>query len=188
VVGNHVSIFRKFYKNSDLTDIKEVSMEISKNQLHKAGIDAVISELKKYGIPSLLPHSRSAKCHLFVSQKNQEVKLTVKAKQKTVWPAVKGLSGSNNFLILVDFEGKKPGEGPTFFVLDEADYKKLADAKLTKVKNRNPNKRVNLDGNKTVVWVDEIGKDGESYKGIAIQVDDVNPCLEKWDKITRIFG
>ena len=46
-LGNQVSTFREFYKNIDLTDIKEVSMEISKNQLHKAGIDAVISELKE---------------------------------------------------------------------------------------------------------------------------------------------
>ena len=32
-----------------------------------------------------------------VRQKNQEVKLTVKAKQKTVWPAVKGFTGNQRF-------------------------------------------------------------------------------------------
>ena len=163
-------------------------MEISKNQLHKAGIDAVSAELKRFGIPSHLPLSRSAKCHLLVRQKDKEVMLTVKAKQKVVWPGVKGFSGNYNFLVLVDFENKKPSERPAFFVLDQKDYKKLADAELFKAKSRDPYKRVTFDRNNTVVWVDEIGKDGESYKGISIRVVDAKPCLEKWDKITKILS
>ena len=51
-------------------------MEISKNQLHEVGIDAVVAELNNHRIRAYLPHSRTSKCHLIVRQNNHEIKLT----------------------------------------------------------------------------------------------------------------
>jgi len=161
---------------------------MDKALLNRAGIEEVLKMLSKKGFNvSHLPRSSGA--HLLISRGDRLCKVTVRAKQKVEWPAVKGTSGKNHFMVLVDFE--KNSAAPDFYILSNDNYKATADIRVEEVIRRAGRSTypVARDSAGTPTWLTEtVNATGEHYEGCSFRPIFVKGFQNKWETITNYFG
>jgi hypothetical protein len=149
--------------------------QLSKETLGLAGEYAVASELCKRGIYAQLTLGNRKRTDLLVETEDSMLRVQVKSKQKREWPGMKGITGRDIVLILVDFEKKALESRPDFYVLTSDDWAQVVDARCIQpghVKNG----EVTISDCNVPTWSD-------GYVGVGIKASDVQEHKEKWDKI-----
>ncbi len=159
--------------------------EISKETLSLAGEYAVASELCKRGIYAQLTLGTRKRTDILVESDEAMLRIQVKAKQKSVWPLIKGVYGDDMVLIFVDFENKNLLERPDFYILNAIDWKDFV-TKDGWVAEEVSEGRFKLDDKNIPISIPKEGKDG--WKGVNIQPDEVIKHKERWDKIKTFLG
>ena len=152
---------------------------IPKETLGLAGEFAVASELCRRGIYAQLTLGNRKRTDLLVETEDSMLRVQVKSKQKRGWPGVRGVSGADIILVLVDFENKEPTARPDFYLMNPKDWAKVINARLVKpglVKR----KQVSIDPNNVPAF-----KDG--FVGMEIRATDVQHFKERWERIESII-
>ncbi|HPD61592.1 MAG TPA: hypothetical protein PKV48_07540 [Thermodesulfobacteriota bacterium] len=103
------------------------------------------------------------------------LRIQVKSKQKKEWPGMKGITGNEIVLVLVDFEKKPVDSRPDFYVLTSADWAQVIDA-LCIQPGHVKKGEVTISDCNVPTWSD-------GYVGVVIKSVDVQAYKEKWDKI-----
>src|ERR1022692_3114124 len=112
--------------------------KLSKELLGLAGEYAVASELCRRGLYSQLTMGNHKRTDILVESTSKMLRIQVKAKQCPVWPAVKGLSRPEDFLVFVDFASKAPEEYLDFYVVNYEDWRQLVTERCEMEKKRYP--------------------------------------------------
>jgi hypothetical protein len=99
---------------------------IPKDTLGLAGEFAAASELCRRGIYAQLTLGNRKRTDLLVEADQGMIRVQVKAKQGRVWPASRGVYGSDIVLILVDYHKKADSERPDFYILTPEDWVSVA--------------------------------------------------------------
>ena len=166
-----------------------VASEIERGLLGLAAEYAVASVLCRRGIYAQLTLGHQKKTDLLVfSDAGEVARLEVKAKQKREWPNCRGISGPNVFLVFVDFEGRASGQPPDFFVLSVKEWRRLVERRVKSLKAKNPKMRLSITDENVCVFEDQIGRSGQTYKGIGVRVPDVSMHRDAWGKVTRALS
>jgi hypothetical protein len=157
------------------------TISIDKGILGIAGEFAVATELCRRNIYAQLTLGNRKRTDLLtLSQDGVFLKIEVKAKQTASWSHIRGLpSGSDAFLVFVDFAKKNETDRPDFFILNAVDWLKLAEEYIRGYGNRHPDRTAHLDHENCPVHPEEKG-----FRGCTIKLADVEPYREAWDKIT----
>jgi hypothetical protein len=149
--------------------------QLSKETLGLAGEYAVASELCKRGIYAQLTLGNRKRTDLLVETDESMLRVQVKSKQKREWPGMKGITGNDIVLVLVDFEKKSVDSRPDFYVLTSADWSQVIDARCIQPGHVKKGEVTISDCN-VPTWSD-------GYVGVGIKSADVHAYKEKWDKI-----
>jgi len=150
-------------------------MGIDRDTLALAGEFAVASQLCRLGTYAQLTLGSRKRTDLLVEAENHMIRVQVKAKQGKVWPAAKGVHGSDIVLVLVDYHKKGNTERPDFYVLTPADWVKVLTAALVET-GKVANGDVKLSAEYVPTW-----KDG--FVGMSLRAEYVAPFKEAWEKI-----
>ena len=146
---------------------------LPKELLGLAGEYAVASELCRHPVYAQLTLGNHKQTDILVETGNHMLRISVKAKQNREWPSVGGLHRNDDFLVLVDFQGKPLTSRPDFFILNLADWKELVQEEGQRHQG---------------ATVDELNRirypDG--WNGLNIIPQKVRAALERWDKIIDI--
>ncbi len=92
-------------------------MIISKENIGLAGEYAVASELCKRGFYAQLTLGNHKKTDILVEDNKIFFRVSVKSKQGTQWPSVKGIWQKGDLIVFVDFKGKEASNRPDYYVL-----------------------------------------------------------------------
>ena len=152
-----------------------MNKRLPKETLGLAGEYAVASELCKRDIYAQLTLGNLKRTDILVETDASMLRIQVKSKQIKEWPGIKGITGSDIVLVLVDFEKKAVDSRPDFYVLTSDDWADVVDAlciRLGHVKNG----KVTISDCNVPTWSD-------GYKGVGGKPADVQAYKEKWDKI-----
>lgn len=149
--------------------------QLTKEMLGLAGEYAVASELCRRGIYAQLTLGNRKRTDLLVETDDSMLRIQVKSKQKGEWPGIKGITGSNIVLFLVDFEKKTVDSRPDFYVLTSDDWAEVIDARCVQ-SGHVSNGKVTISDCNVPTWAD-------GYVGIGIKSADVQAYQEKWEKI-----
>lgn len=150
---------------------------VEKDNLGLAGEYATASEIcrRDYYAQITLGHLKRTDILVYNSNNQKMIKVEVKSKQERWWPNVKGISGSNSLLVLVDFQKKEDGTRPDFYVLNGRDWQNYLDVDV-----RGSDDLVELRDNITPVWADKT-------VGRGVEVKEVVEHKERWDKLTHLL-
>jgi hypothetical protein len=179
-------------------------MGISKDTLGLAGEFAAASELCHRGIYAQLTLGNRKRTDLLVECDLRMIRVQGKAKQNKVWPASKGVYGSDIILVLVDYQHKAATERPDFYILTPADWVQIVIDTLTDKGWRGP------DGSGPGDWVrvvtgplSDAGKVNDpvvklspeyiptwpdAFIGMSLTAKQVAPFKEAWEKIDILVG
>jgi hypothetical protein len=146
---------------------------IERQNLSLAGEYAVASELCRRGFYAQVTLGRLKRTDLLVydQESDRELRIEVKSKQGRVWPGIKGITGSNAFLVFVDFEKKKPDRAD-FYILNVSDWRRYINKYV-----RPEGRGVRIDENYCPTW-----KDG--YIGTSVKPNEISKHKEAWDKLS----
>jgi len=144
--------------------------KLSKELLGLSGEYAVASELCRRGLYAQLTLGHHKQTDILIESEEQMVRIQVKAKQNSEWPAVSGLYRQEDILVLVDYQNKED-ERPDFYILNLNDWKALIEEEKDRIQG------VHIDKSTwTITYPD-------GWKGLNIIQAKVNNCRESWDKI-----
>ena len=146
------------------------------DEIHDAAF-AVASELCKRGIYAQLTLGNRKRTDLLVESDEAMFRVQVKSKQGPTFPAAKGIVGRDIFLVFVDFQGNKPLERPSFFVLDPSDWTALVTRELV-------DKGLVAQG-KVRISPDGVPTYSDGYVGMNVKAEHLEPYRERWEKIER---
>ena len=107
-------------------------MILARETIGLAGEYAAAAELCRRGVYCQLTLGNRKKTDILVDTEDRLFRVSVKAKQKRSWPAVKGIWQAGDLLVFVDYEGKEDEMPPDFYVLDVPAWKKI----VKRIKNR----------------------------------------------------
>ncbi len=138
--------------------------KLSSELLGLAGEYAVASELCRHGVYAQLTLGNHKQTDILVETKDGMLRISVKTKQGNEWPRV---DGPDDFLVLVDLNGKHERDRPEFYILDITDWNQLIDDEL----QRNQGSTRDERGRFTY-------RDG--FKGLNIKPEKVRTMLEQW--------
>jgi hypothetical protein len=144
--------------------------KLTKELLGLAGEYAVASELCRRGLYAQLTLGHHKQTDVLVETEQRVLRLSIKAKQVNEWPSVSGLYRPDDFLVLVDFEGKAVTDRPDFYVLGLEDWLQM----VAEERKREP--RILVDDENRITWPD-------GWRGVNIRVDRVLHAKEQWHKI-----
>lgn len=147
-------------------------MSVPTELLGLAGEYFVASELCRRGLYAHLTLGRHKRADVLVECESGFARVQVKSKQQSEWPSVQGVSRKNDFLILVDFEGKRESQDPDVYVLNAQDWKMIVEA----YKNKWP---------EVEITVDLRVKNPDGWGGVNLKVSDVAHCKSAWLKLVR---
>lgn len=153
-------------------------MAISKEHLALASEFAVASELCRRGIYAQLTLGCHKRTDLLVEADNRMIRVQVKGKQGSHWPGVRGLSGQDSLLVLVDYKGKTETQRPDFYVLTVDDWKAILERELARKAKEGA---VRIDERLCPIW-----RDG--YLGMAVSAEMVAKYKDDWEKVRRLLG
>lgn len=157
-------------------------MKIDKHTLGLSAKFAVASELCRRNIYAQLTLGLRKRIDLLVETESKMLRIQVKGKQGAEWPNLKGISGKDIFLVLVDYFGKRIDERADFYILTPKDWMDYVKSQVQFFRERG--KKVEIDKEGVPIWVDQI-KHGEPYRGIGIKAREVQKHREKWNKILK---
>lgn len=132
---------------------------------------AVASELCRRGFYAQLTLGNYKRADLLIDSPAGPGRIQVKAKQGTSWPGVQGVSGKNDFLVLVDYHRRTTEESPDFYVLSRGDWRRLVRAEVKKVPD------LKVDDGFRVEYAD-------GWNGINLKPEHVVRFKSAWGKIT----
>ncbi len=142
---------------------------LSKELLGLAGEYAVASELCRRMMYAQLTLGHHKRTDLLVECELGFVRIQVKAKQGSEWPAISGIYTDDDFIVLVDFSVGEDVQ-PDFYILNLYDWKSL----LKQEKKRVPG--IEIDGKLRIRYSD-------GWKGLNIRPAAVIHCKNCWNKI-----
>jgi len=173
------------FPNHVLNEVARCQFLIEKSTLSLAGEYAVASELCKRGFYAQVTLGNLKQSDLLVYQREPDRKfglrliVEVKSKQGRVWPAIKGISGSDTLLVFVDFEKKKPLERPDFYVLNVGDWRRYINKYIRPLGRR----EVRIDKDYCPHFKGHRGKQPyERFVGTSVKPDQVLNSKEAWKK------
>jgi len=155
---------------------------IEKQNLGLAGEYAVASELCKRGYYAQVTLGRQKRTDILAyhSESGMELRLEVKSKQGYIWPGVKGITGPNAFLVLVDFKNKGLDKRPDFYILKPIDWKRYINKYVRPLGRQ----EVKIDENYCPHYMSHHGKKGhERYVGTGLKPDEISQHKDAWDKL-----
>lgn len=167
------------------TNLEQVQT-INQRLLGLIGEYYVAAELGRRNIYAQLTLENQKKVDLLIfSQTTDKIlKIEVKSKQGDVWPNCKGINSDNSVIVFVDFKELKPTDRPTFYILNNEDWKKIVENIVENKKKKNAGKNLSLIDN-TLVSNDEVVKStGKSYAGCSIHISDIKDYEESWEKVS----
>ena len=159
-------------------------MAIEKQLLSLAAEYTVAAEICRYGIYAQLTLGPRKRTDILLENEKAMLRIQVKAKQTPTWPNCKGICGSGIILVLVDFKDKTNTDRPDFYILTPEDWKQLVE---TELKEQILSKKVRLDEFNVPVWVEQLDKKGNPYKGCSINPGQVAQHQDQWFKIFDQF-
>ena len=109
----------------------------------------------------------------------EQYEISVKAKQGTKWPAVKGIAKSNEYIV---FASLSPDADPEFFVLTNRQWGALLKRLLP---TREAGGKI-IDGAIVWRWTDD-GKN-KSFKGTAISKEEIAKYQDNWAVLPGMEG
>ena len=143
---------------------------------------AVASELCRRDIYAQLTSGHQKRTDLLIfSEDNQLLRIEVKGKQGGSWPNCKGIYGSNVVLVFVDFAGKGEREPPDFYILTVREWVAFVEGEIRRLAPT----RIVLDDRNVPIFLDQVDKKGEPYKGMGVSPDQIREHHEKWEKIEQ---
>lgn len=157
-------------------------MKIDKQTIGLAAEFAVASELCRRNIYAQLTLGLRKRTDLLIETESEMLRIQVKGKQGAQWPNLKGVSGKDIFLVLVDFYGKKVDERADFYILTPADWLDYVKSQVEFFKKKGM--RIEVDEEGVPIWVDQI-RHGVPYRGLSIEAQEVQRHKEKWSKIIK---
>lgn len=152
-------------------------MKIPKETLGLAGEFAVASELCRRGVYAQLTLGNRKRTDLLVDSDSNMIRIQVKSKQGPTWPAVKGTSGGDNYLVFVDFCKKEPLGRPDFYVLSASDWAIFVSKELVE-------SGFVLEG-KVALSSENVPTWSNNYVGMAIKPGQISDFKEAWHKIAE---
>lgn len=144
-----------------------------------AGEYAVASELCRLGFYCQLTLGNRKKTDLLVDSGQNLFRISVKSKQKNVWPSVKGIWQPSDLLVFVDYKDKPIGVTPDFYVINVLTWKKVLKNKIKSIEDP----RVRIDDENTLYWPGEEGGKN-SFTGCHISISDIEDYKDNWSIIT----
>lgn len=148
---------------------------LSKECLGLTGEYAVASELCRRGMYAQLTLGSHKRTDILIETEARMLRISVKTKQSRVWPSVSGLYRADDFLVLVDMQGKAETERPDFYVLGLDDWEQL----ILQERQRRP--AIRVDKQKRIIYPD-------GWKGLNIEPAMVVKAKERWDKIVVLIS
>jgi hypothetical protein len=91
-----------------------------------------------------------------------------------MWPFVKGIAGSNAFLIFLDFEKKSFKERADFYILSVLDWKRY----LNKYVIGRYGREAHINKDNCPIWKG-------APAGISVEPNEISKHKEAWEKISR---
>lgn len=88
--------------------------KLSKELLGLSGEYAVASELCRSGLYAQITLGHHKRTDILVETDYKRIRIEVKSKQSSMWLGVPGLYRDDDFLVLVDFQGKDLRGSPDF--------------------------------------------------------------------------
>lgn len=145
--------------------------KLSRELLGLSGEYAVASELCRRDFYAQLILGHHKQTDILIESAEQMVRVQVKAKQSSEWPAVSGLYRQEDILVLVDYQKKAIEERPDFYILNLKDWQALIEEEKNRLQG------IIIDKSTwTITYPD-------GWKGLNIIQAKVNNCRERWDKI-----
>jgi hypothetical protein len=144
---------------------------------------AVASELCRRDIYAQLTLGLRKSTDILIETETGMLKIQVKGKKGKHWPAVKGISGKDMFLIFVDFENKQDTDRPDFYILNFEDWNNLA--KNIYDNHNDPRYKIELDENYRISYK-KAGGNKVVWTGADIKLVQVKDFNDKWEKIKSI--
>jgi hypothetical protein len=141
---------------------------------------AVVDKLTKKGF-TISNQDWSKRGKIIIAHKDgRSFNIRVHSKKKNDWPNCKGVSGSNSFLALVDYQGIRLNDEPFFYILSEKDW---IAAIYALVGDRIKKGTVEITEENVPVCLDQPLKDRKKiYTGMSLKNRDVVLHKEKWNK------
>ncbi len=145
---------------------------IAKECVGLAGEYAVASELCKRGMYAQLTLGHHKSTDILVETEDRMLRMAVRTKRGNEWPSIAGLYKDDQFLVLVDLQGKADTERPDFYVLNVADWEQLI------LEARQRWQTLKVDAQNRITYPD-------GWKGLNIKPKRVLAAKERWDKIVQ---
>ena len=136
---------------------------------------AVASELCKRGMYAQLTLGTHKHTDILIETETRMLRISVKTKQSREWPSVSGLYRAEDFLVLVDMQGKTETERPDFYILGLDDWKQLISEEC----ERRPT--IKVDKQNRITYPD-------GWRGLNIRPAMVLAAKERWDKIVSLIS
>jgi hypothetical protein len=152
-------------------------MKIPKETLGLAGEFAVASKLCKRGVYAQLTLGNRKRTDLLIESDARMLRIQVKSKQGPTWPAVKGITGDDIYLVFVDFQNRDPLERPDFYVLAARDWTRFAARELVDT-GLVSQAKVKLSPDNVPTW-----RDG--FVGMSVSPKQLADFKEQWRKIVE---
>lgn len=112
---------------------------------------------------------------ILIETETRMLRISVKTKQSNEWPSISGLYRADDFLVLVDMQGKAETERPDFYVLSVNDWQQL----ISEERQRQP--AIRVDKQNRITYPDV-------WNGLNIRLAMVLATKERWDKIVELIS
>ncbi len=159
---------------------------VERSVLSLAAEYATATELcrRKFYVQLTLGNLKRTDLLLYAEHRSQLARIEVKAKQGRDWPACRGISGRNGYLVFVDFFKKRLGHPPEFYVLSAKDWLIVAKRLIRRYKRKHPEHTVQLrNGIPTI-----LGNGGKPWIGLAVKVADIVEYRGKWSRFPKVLS
>jgi hypothetical protein len=154
-------------------------MIIEKEKIGLAGEYGVASELCKRGFYAQLTLGNHKKTDLLVEDGQKLFRVSVKSKQASQWPNVRGIWQEGDLLVLVDFKDTEENSRPDYYVLTVKDWKKV----VKKLKDKF-NDGGKIDRTNTLYWGPWKGNP-KGFRGCPVSIQDVKAYKDRWPKFGK---
>lgn len=116
---------------------------------------------------------------MVLTEDEKPIKIEVKGKQGSEWPACKGIYQDNSVLVFVDFAVKDKQGHPDFYILTKDDWVEYAEKELERAHDKGES--VELDSQNILIYQTK----GQPYRGACVRPKQIQQHKDRWDKIIR---
>ena len=139
---------------------------------------------RKFYVQLTLGNLKRTDLLLYAEHRSQLARIEVKAKQGQAWPACRGISGRNSYLVFVDFFKKHRDERPDFYILSADDWLVLAKRLIKRYRRTHQGHTIQLKNGVPTFP----GGGGKPWLGIAVRVADIVQYREKWSRFPKVLS